>query len=41
MTLYKRLTLIVRDGIIQKVFYPVHPPEANAADVIAWLESNP
>jgi peroxiredoxin len=39
MTLYKRITLIVRDGDIEKVFYPVHPPEANATDVIAWLEA--
>jgi len=38
MTLYKRITLIVGDGVIEHVFYPVHPPERNAADVISWLE---
>lgn len=38
VTLLRRLTLIVRDGRIEKVFYPVFPPDRNAADVIAWLE---
>ncbi|MEM7738778.1 MAG: peroxiredoxin [Deinococcota bacterium] len=38
MELYKRLTLIAQDGEIVKVFYPVFPPDQNAADVLAWLE---
>ncbi|HMX68747.1 MAG TPA: peroxiredoxin [Accumulibacter sp.] len=37
MELYKRLTLIVRDGQIAKVFYPVFPPDRNADEVLAWL----
>lgn len=37
--LYKRLTLIARAGVIVKVFYPVFPPDRNAAEVIAWLEA--
>jgi peroxiredoxin len=37
MTLYKRLTLVARDGRIEKVFYPVVPPDRNAAEVEAWL----
>lgn len=37
MTLIKRLTLVIRDGRIEKVFYPVFPPDRNAADVRAWL----
>ena len=37
MELYKRLTLIVEDGRIVKVFYPVFPPDRNADDVLAWL----
>ena len=37
MTLYKRVTLVVRDGKIAKAFYPVFPPDRNAADVLAWL----
>jgi peroxiredoxin len=37
MELYKRLTLIVVHGKIERVFYPVFPPDQNAADVLAWL----
>jgi peroxiredoxin len=37
--LIKRLTLIVIDGVIAKVFYPVFPPDENATAVMAWLES--
>ncbi len=37
MRLVKRLTLIVRDGQIEKVFYPVFPPDKNANEVIHWL----
>ncbi|WP_062115932.1 peroxiredoxin [Aureimonas sp. AU40] len=36
-TLFKRLTLIARDGEIVKVFYPVFPPDRNAEDVAEWL----
>ena len=41
MTLYKRITLIARDSVVEHAFYPVHPPERNASDVIAWLEGHP
>jgi peroxiredoxin len=37
--LIKRLTLIVRDQIIVKVFYPVFPPHENANQVINWLST--
>lgn len=37
MRLYKRITLLVEDGTIAKAFYPVFPPDRNAADVVAWL----
>jgi peroxiredoxin len=37
LTLYKRLTLVAREGRIEHVFYPVFPPDRNAADVLAWL----
>jgi len=40
MTLNKRLTLIIRDGIIEHVFYPVFPPDANAGNVLAWLSEH-
>lgn len=34
---YKRVTLIVLGGEIAKVFYPVFPPDASAAEVVGWL----
>jgi peroxiredoxin len=37
MTLVKRLTLIIRDGRVEKVFYPVFPSDQNASEVTAWL----
>ncbi|TAM60890.1 peroxiredoxin [bacterium] len=37
MTLLKRCTLIVADGVIEYVLYPVFPPDQNARDVIALL----
>jgi peroxiredoxin len=37
MTLLKRMALVIDDGTIVKVFYPVFPPDRNAAEVIAWL----
>lgn len=41
LTLMKRLTLVVRDGKIEKVFYPVFPPDGHAEDVLGWLKANP
>jgi peroxiredoxin (alkyl hydroperoxide reductase subunit C) len=40
MTLLKRMALIVDDGRVGKTFYPVFPPDKNAADVIAWLQES-
>jgi len=40
MVLIKRLSIIVVDSIIQKVFYPVFPPDKNAEEVIAWFKRN-
>ncbi len=37
MILLKRLTLVIEDGRIEKVFYPVFPPGKNAEEVLAWL----
>jgi peroxiredoxin len=37
MTLLKRLTLVIDDGRIAHVFYPVFPPDTHAAEVLAWL----
>lgn len=38
--LYKRLTLIVEQGQIRKVFYPVFPPDKSADEVLTWLRTN-
>ena len=41
MTLLKRMALVIDDGTIGKVFYPVFPPDKNAEEVIAWLAHDP
>ncbi len=38
-TLLKRLTMIIDNGTIVRVFYPVFPPDRNAQDVLDWLET--
>lgn len=38
MTLLKRLTMVIKNGVIEKVFYPVFPPDENPGEVLAWLE---
>jgi peroxiredoxin len=40
MTLIKRVTLIFKNGKIEKYFYPVFPPDKNIDEVIKWLEIN-
>jgi peroxiredoxin len=40
LTLIKRLALIVDDGRITHVLYPVFPPDRNAGDVLEWLKKN-
>ena len=37
--LYRRLALVARAGRIEKVFYPVFPPDRNAGDVVAYLRA--
>jgi peroxiredoxin len=37
MTLLKRMALVMDDGTITKVFYPVFPPDRSAAEVVGWL----
>jgi peroxiredoxin len=39
-TLLKRFTLVVADGRIEHVFYPVFPPDAHAGEVLSWLRAN-
>ena len=38
--LLKRLAWIARDGLIERVFYPVFPPDRNAGVVLAALRAN-
>jgi peroxiredoxin len=37
-TLLRRLTFVVRDGRIERVFFPVFPPDRHAEEVLAWLD---
>ncbi len=39
--LLKRMAMIIRNGRIVQVLYPVFPPDRNAGDVLAWLQNNP
>jgi peroxiredoxin/DNA-binding transcriptional MerR regulator len=41
LTLFKRLTLIIRDDVIEHAFYPIFPPNEHAQQVLAWLRDNP
>jgi peroxiredoxin len=36
-TLLKRITLVIEDGRVRHVFYPVFPPDSHAAEVLDWL----
>lgn len=40
VVLYKRLTLIVKDMVIEKVFFPIFPPDRNVHDVIRYLDQS-
>jgi peroxiredoxin len=39
--LLKRFTLVVREGTIEHVFYPVFPPDEHASVVLEWLRAHP
>ena len=38
-TLVKRLTLLLDDGRVSHVWYPVFPPDGHAAEVVRWLSA--
>ncbi len=38
MELIKRMTLIIDDGVITHVLYPVFPPDKSAEDTLRWLQ---
>ena len=40
-TLYRRLTMIITDGVIEHVFYPIFPPDQHAQEVLDWLQAHP
>ncbi len=40
MTLLKRMALVIDDGVITKVFYPVFPPDKSAEEVVAWIQTS-
>lgn len=35
----QRVTLVLRAGYLEHVFYPVFPPGDNAEEVVAWLRA--
>jgi peroxiredoxin len=41
MTLIKRLTLVIDNGTVTHVFYPVFPPDRSAEQTVEWLRLNP
>jgi peroxiredoxin len=41
LTLYRRLTLVLRGGAVEHVFHPVFPPDGHAAQVLDWLRAHP
>ena len=41
MSLYRRLTMIIDDGSVEHVFYPVFPPDRHAEQVLDWLRAHP
>jgi peroxiredoxin/DNA-binding transcriptional MerR regulator len=40
-TWFRRLTMIVTDGVIEHVFYPVFAPDRHANEVLDWLRAHP
>ena len=39
--LLRRLTMVLRDGVVEHIWYPVFPPHTHAKDVVAWLRLHP
>lgn len=37
--LLRRLTLVVNDGIVEHLWYPVFPPDGHADEVLEWLRA--
>ncbi|MFI7639709.1 hypothetical protein [Nonomuraea sp. NPDC049400] len=41
LRLYRRLTLVIRGGRIEHVFYPIFPPDRQAQQILDWLHAHP
>ncbi|MBI1385772.1 MAG: redoxin family protein [Rhizobiales bacterium] len=41
MTLLKRLTMVLDDGVVTHVLYPVFPPDRSAQEALAWIAAHP
>jgi peroxiredoxin len=41
LTLHRRHTLVIRDGRVEHVLYPVFPSDRDAEQVLAWLRDRP
>jgi peroxiredoxin/DNA-binding transcriptional MerR regulator len=39
--LFKRLTMVLRGGAVEHVFYPIFPPNEHAEQVLTWLRDHP
>ena len=39
--LLRRLTLVIRGGVVEHVFYPVFPPDTHVEQVLGWLREHP
>ena len=40
MTVIRRMALVIDDGAITQVFYPVFPPDKSAEEVVNWLQES-
>ena len=40
MTLLKRMTWVIEDGVFAHLFYPVFPPDKSADEVVRWLQAS-
>jgi peroxiredoxin len=41
LRLLRRLTLVIHEGTIERVFYPIFPPDKHPAEVVAYLQHRP
>lgn len=39
-TCIKRLTLVIRDGVVEHLFYPVFPPNSHPDAVLSWIREH-